>query len=284
MGDLALVARSVVDGYMFGLHPSRMPGAGLEFSQYRSYQAGDDLRRVDWKLYGRSDRYFVRDAEIETSLTVRLVVDASASMAHASGLSKFDYARFLAASIAMLCHRQGDATGLFAVAEGRLDATRPGRGQTHLHRIIHQLEGFEPAGVWPAWAELEGAITAGGERGLVIIITDLHERGDEIRSAVLRLAAMRHEVVVFHLTAPEELDLSYGGPIELEEIETGRVVEVDPALERAAYGAAVEADHRRYRRELQDRGVDYTRLTITEPLDAALRAFLVARGRSPGGR
>ena len=279
--DLPLVARTVVDGFMYGAHQSRMPGAGLEFSQYRSYQAGDDLRRVDWKLYGRSDRYFVRESEIETSLTLRLVLDASGSMAHAEGaMSKFDYCRFLAASLALLAHRQGDAVGLYALNDGTLRSVRPGRGQAQLHRLMHELERIEPAGAWPAWDGVERALAVGGGRGITVVLSDLHERAAEIRETVLRLAARRHEVIVMHVVGRAELGLDYGGPVELEELETGRVIEVDPATERAAYTAALIADFAALRREFEGRRIEYARFVLDEPLDAALRAFLSARLRA----
>lgn len=282
ISDLPLLARAVVDGFMYGAHPSRMPGAGLEFSQYRSYQAGDDLRRVDWKLYGRSDRYFVRESEIETSLTLRIVVDATGSMAHTDTISKFDYARFIAASLALLAHRQGDAIGLYAPNAGELRALRPGRGQPHLHRFMRELEVLSPTGTWPAWGRIEGALAAGGNRGVTVVLSDLHERGDEIRQAVSKLVAMRHEVIVMHLATRAELDLSYAGPVALEEIETGRVVEIEPAEEREAYIAAVEREQRALRDEFGQRRVDYIRLVIDEPLDVALRTFLSARRRASG--
>jgi uncharacterized protein (DUF58 family) len=278
--DLPLVARTVVDGFMYGAHQSRMPGAGLEFSQYRSYQAGDDLRRVDWKLYGRSDRYFVRESEIETSLTLRLVLDASASMGQTEGLSKFDYSRFLAASLGLLAHRQGDAVGLYALNDGALHSVRPGRGQAQLHRLMHELERLEPAGAWPAWDRVERALSVGGGRGITIVLSDLHERGAEIREAVLRLAARRHEVIVMHVIGRAELNLDYGGPVELEELETGRVIEIDPGRERAAYTAALSAELAAVRREFEGRRIEYARFVLDEPLDAALRAFLAARLRA----
>ncbi len=280
--DLTLVARTVVDGVMYGVHPSRMPGAGLEFSQYRSYQAGDDLRRVDWKLYGRSDRYFVREAETETSLTLRIAVDASASMAHEEGISKMQYARFLAAALALLAHRQGDAVGLFGLSDGDLLAVRPGRGQAHLDRVMHAIERLKPAGVWPPWDRVERALSIGGGRGITVLITDLHERSDEIRSALGKLAAMGHDAILMHLLGRQELELGYDGPVALEELETGRVVEINPATERAAYVAAVDGEHRALRHTLAGHRIDYCRFALDEPLDGALRTFLASRRRAAG--
>jgi uncharacterized protein (DUF58 family) len=264
---------------MYGVHPSRLPGAGLEFSQYRSYQPGDDPRRVDWKLYARSDRYFVREAEIETSVTVRLLVDASESMAHHEDhVSKFDYVRFAAAALAMLAHRQGDAVGLWALSDGDIRTIPPQRHHHHLHRLLHDLEQLEPGGTWPSWHKLEGLLTAGG-RGLVIVLSDLHERAKEITTVAAKLAALRNEVIVFHVIGRLELEGGWHGVHTFEELETRRRVEVDADATRPAYLAALQRELARVRRTLEERGVTYERLVLDQPLDLALRQFLQARSR-----
>jgi uncharacterized protein (DUF58 family) len=264
---------------MYGVHPSRLPGAGLEFSQYRSYQPGDDPRRVDWKLFARSDRYFVREAEIETSVTVRLLLDASASMAHEEdGFAKFDYARLTAAALGMLAHRQGDAVGLWALRDGRIEATPPRRHHHHLHHLLHTLETLEPGGTWPSWERLENLFTIGG-RGLIVIISDLHERAREITTVAAKLAALRNEVIVFHVIGRVELEGSWHGVLTFEELETGRRVEVDADSARAAYLAALEQELTRVRRALEERGVTHVLHPIDQPLDVALRQFLTARAR-----
>ena len=280
LGDLALAARTVVDGFMYGVHHSRMPGAGLEFSQYRSYQPGDDLRRVDWKLFARSDRYFLRDAETDTSVTVRLVLDASASMAHQeAGLTKFDYARLLAAALAVLAHRQGDAVGLYALNDGDLHAVPPQRHHQHLHRLLHDLERLEPAGVWPTWERLERLFTAGGQRGITVLITDLHERLNEIRTVAAKLSALRHEVLVLHVIARAELEFGYHGTVTFEEIETGHRIAVDADAVRPAYLAALADELDDLRHSLEDRRVGYARFPLDQPLDLALRHYLTGRER-----
>jgi len=280
LGDLTLAARTVVDGFMYGIHHSRIPGAGLEFSQYRSYQPGDDLRRVDWKLFARSDRYFLRDAESDTSVTVRLILDASASMAHEEGaLSKFDYARLAAAALAVLAQRQGDAVALTALNDADLQLLPPGRGQRHLHRLLHHLERLEPTGTWPAWERMEGAFTTGAPRGLAVVITDLHERTEEIRTVAAKLVALRHEVLVLHIIGRAELEFAYQGTVSFEELETGRRVEVDTAAARAPYLAALERELRDLEHALQELPADYVRLPLDEPLDVALRRYLTGRAR-----
>ncbi len=279
LGDLELAARTVVDGLMYGVHPSRLPGPGLEFSQYRSYQPGDDPRRVDWRLYARSDRYFVREAEIETSVTARILVDASASMTQEdSGLSKFDYARFAAAALAMLAHRQGDAVGLWALRDGQIHTTPPRRHHHHLYQILHNLENLQPGGSWPSWDRLEALLTTEG-RGLVVILSDLHQRSTEITTVAAKLAALRQEVLVFHLVGRVELEGDWHGLVTFEELETGRRVEVDADAARPAYLAAQSREHQRVKQALEERGVLYAQFALDQPLELALRHFLAARER-----
>jgi uncharacterized protein (DUF58 family) len=278
LNDLVLAARTVVDGFMFGVHPSRTRGPGLEFSQYRSYEPGDDPRRLDWKLYGRSDRYFVRESETETSLTVRLVLDASRSMAHEEdGLTKFDYARLVTAALALLAERQGDAVGLVALTDERLVTLPPQRGHQHMGRLLHQLEDLEPQGRFPPWREAEAAVNDGGGRGLTVVISDFHEREHEILDFVRRVSALRHETLVIHIQGPRERDFDWQGAVSFEDLETGNRIEVEAASARAAYLEAQEQSFGRLRRELQDRGVRYGVMMMDQPIDQALRQFLVTQ-------
>lgn len=280
LGDLALAARTVVDGVMFGVHPSRILGAGMEFSQFRSYQPGDDLRRVDWKLYARSDRYFVREAETETSVTVRVLLDASASMAHReNGLAKFDYAKLVAAAIAYLANRQGDAVGLYAVNDTALTRVGPERGQQHIRRVLHTLERLEPKGVWPAWPALERAIADGAHRGITVIVSDLHQQEDEILTAVLKTAALRQETLLLHILGRGELEWTFTGTVTLEDLETGRQLTVDADRAAERYRQAMERELQRVRRAAEDRQVRYGLLPMDQPVDQALRQFLSAHDR-----
>ncbi|NOT08086.1 MAG: DUF58 domain-containing protein [Gemmatimonadales bacterium] len=278
--DLRLVAGRVVDGMLVGAHASRRVGAGIEFSQYRSYQPGDDLRRIDWKLYGRSDRYFVRESEAETSITIHLVLDATASMRlEYDGLSKFDYARFLAAGCTLLAQRQGDAAGLVLAHDGMAEVQPASRDRSRLSRLFHLLEQAKPGGRWPDPALVSQPLAAQGQRGLVILITDFHEDGIEVRETIRAIAAMRHDVLVFHLIAPDELTLDFGEVVTLEDLETGAQREVDCGGARAGYQASLAEHFRRLESDCASRLVDYQRISTATPLDRALRRLLVARQR-----
>lgn len=278
--DLSLAARMIVDGSMIGAHASHRAGAGLEFNQFRSYQPGDDPRRIDWKLFGRSDRYFIREAEAETSVTVHLILDATMSMQHREATGTlFDYARFLAAALAALAVRQGDAIGLYALSDGSLDYLPPNRAGHQLHRILHRLELTSPEGVWPAWNRVETLLGRQPGHGVVIFISDLHERDQEISQALQRLAAWGHDVTVTHLVGRSEMDFPWTGSTRFEEWETGKRIEIDAGQARAAF-----LEHRRNREsrleaDFEDRGIAYHRIVTDTALDLALRRLLRHRRR-----
>jgi uncharacterized protein (DUF58 family) len=278
--DLELAARMAVDGMMLGRHTSRRAGAGLEFSQYRSYQPGDDLRRLDWKLLGRSDRYFVREAETETSITVRILLDATGSMAHEeNGVTKLDYARYLAAALALLANRQGDAVGLYVLSDGRAMTLRPRREPSHLHRLLHELERIRPAGRWPVWSALERALTPDAARGITLFLGDFHERNDEIRAAVKRLAGAHHEVICFQILGDVEREFGYHGTVTLEELETGRRLDLvaDRTRDRATAQLAEQLKELRY--AVEESGAALVPCLLAQPFEAPLREYLGRRER-----
>jgi uncharacterized protein (DUF58 family) len=279
--DLQLAARTVVDGFMFGIHPSRLPGPGLEFSQYRGYQPGDDLRRVDWRLFARSDRYWMREADTATSITIRLVLDTSASMAQTGdGLAKLDYARLLAAALALLALRQGDAVGLYALSDVATRILPPQRGQRHLHRVFHTLEELTPAGAWPGWPRLDRLFTTGGTRGLTVLISDLCEQEEEIRTVAAKLAALRHDVAVLHVATRADVEFDYRGPTTFEELETGRRLELDADAVRTTYLERLARAAADLRAAFAEARVDYARLTLDQPVDLVLRQYLARRARA----
>ena len=275
---LELPARRTLDGALVGGHASALPGAGLEFSQYRSYRPGDDPRRVDWKLFSRSGRYFVREAEGERSVTVRIVVDASASMTMASGgVSKFDRARELAAGIAWLAHRQGDAVGVTLLSDSIREVLPPSRARQQVHRIVDLLGKAAPKGRWPDWSSIEPLFTAAGGRGIVVLISDLHDHADELRVAARKLAAFRHDLAVLQLVTPEEEHFGWQGAVAFEEIETGRVVELDADRAREAYLSARRAERSGQASDFADLRADHQVISIDQAAGPALRRWLTAR-------
>lgn len=278
--DLELAARRIVEGSMLGRHRSRRAGAGLEFSQYRSYQPGDDLRRVDWKLYARSDRHFVREAESETSVVVRLVLDATGSMAHEEdGVAKFDYARFLAAALALLAHRQGDALGLSILRAGRVEVIRPRRDGPQLHRVLHALERATPAGRWPTWDRVERAVALDPLPGLTLVLGDLREREREIEAAVRHLTGARHEVTLFEIAGRREQEFDYRGVITIEDLETFERLDLDAGLVREAAVTRLAAERSALRARLEQRGAALVTCLLDQPFEDPLRAYLTRRER-----
>jgi uncharacterized protein (DUF58 family) len=279
--DLELVARRVVDGIRFGVHPSRSAGHGVEFSQFRSYQPGDDPRLVDWKLYARSERFFVREAEHETSVPVRLAVDASESMGYEEGgVSLLAAARVVAGVLALLAGRQGDTVGLYPLSDDPnvIPAVPATRDRRQVSQVLAALERLRPAGALPDRKALETLLLE-GPRGLTVLISDLHERADELRATAVRLANLGHDVSVIHLVGAREREFAYDGAVTFEELETGRTVRVDAAVARLGYLAAQTAAWHALERELGEHDVSYVRLGLDEPLDEVLRRHLRLRAR-----
>ena len=274
--DLPLAARRTIDGFMAGINKSKVKGPGLEFSAYRSYQPGDDLRWLDWKRYARTDRYYIRESEIETSISVRLLVDASASMAHGDGeFSKLDYARYLAASLAWLANQQGDALGLYVFREGQVSALPSRKDPQHLARIFHQLAAIRPGGVVGDPAGYKQLFTGEQKRELLIFITDLYEKDGEISRLLDLLAALKHEIIVFHIMGRNELEGDFGSWTEVEDLETGQRLPVSSADE--GYRERMQHWLAGRRMQILDRQIVYELMRMDQPLDQALRNFLKQR-------
>ena len=301
---LALAARQLVAGVLPGVHASRRPGVAREFSQYRAYQPGDEPRHIDWKLYARSDRHYVRESEIETAVTVRVILDATASMQHVDttgpgkGLRKFDVARRLAAAVAFLASAQGDQPALHAVVAGRIVSVPPGAHRQPLDRIVRTLETLEPAGFWPLERRALLAALAGGTRPglaglgatlareIIVVLTDGHEHDGEIRAALDPLRRRGNELVLFHLVGRDEIDFPFHGTVRFEDWETGEVLETDAAAARTAWLEGQARQLAAWRRDWEGDGrFEYARFRLDEPPERPLRAYLRNRQRTaPGSR
>ncbi|RYY14410.1 MAG: DUF58 domain-containing protein [Cytophagaceae bacterium] len=276
--NLPLAAKRAAEGFLAGAHASRRHGVGMEFSQYRPYLPGDDLRRLDWRLAARSDRYYIRESEVDTSLTVNLVLDASASMNHrdANGLSKLDYARLLLAALAYLAQKQGDAVGLSILSPAGLQHLGARADTRQLPRLYHALETTEATGAFPSTTTL-APLTARRQRALTVCVSDLYEEEGEITRLLGRLRAVSGDVLLLHLVAGNELNFSYKGPVTFRDLETGQTIQLDADQQRGAYQQQLQQWLRDTAQQARRQGLDYHLLNTAEPLDGALREFLKRR-------
>lgn len=278
--DLQLAARTTIEGFMSGINKSSIRGEGLEFSQYRSYQPGDDLRQLDWKAYARSDRYYIRESEVETSIGVRLIIDASGSMNHEdNGYTKLAYAKYLAASLAWLASLQGDAVGLYVLQQEQLFAMDAKRDYQHMARLYHRLENIEAAGIVGAPVHFNTVFSGTGKKELVIFISDLYEQHNELFAVLDKLAVMKQEIIVFHLTGSNELEFAYGDYAALEDLETGKIVKINARRDAAAFKQNMNNWLGEVRMKMLNRNFFYRLQNMRQPVDQALRDFLKQRSK-----
>ncbi len=280
--DLELLARTVVEGLMTGLHRSPHSGSSIEFAQYRPYAQGDDPRKVDWKLYGRTDRLYIKQYEEETTLRCTLLLDCSASMDYASGahVTKFNYARMLAASLAMLLHRQRDAAGLVAYHEDLLAYVPPQSAKHHVRRIFVELDRLKPQGPTNTARALHYLGDVLKPRGLIVLISDLLHPLDEMIDHLRSLRARRHDVIVLQISDPAEQSFPFDHTVTFVDAETGREQYTVPETVRAAYLENRKKHFDRIRAECLAWEIDVAEFATSEPLDRALHLFLHHRNHA----
>ncbi|EAY30440.1 DUF58 domain-containing protein [Microscilla marina] len=282
---LVLMSKMIIGSYLLGQNQSIKTGQGQVFRQYRSYQPGDDLRLLDWKMYARSGRYFVKESEIETNITVKFVIDASASMLHEDqpkgskvSIKKIDFARLLAATLAHLALEQGDAIGLFAINENQLVQLAPRQHRQHLHRFVYELLQIKPGGKFPAVNDSPLLYhNQGGNKEMIVFISDMYQHSHEIYKTLEQLSALRNEVLFFHLMGNNELELNYKGTVTLEDLETGQRVQVDSQKVRKQYKEQLAQHLNKIKTQMLDLEISYDLFSMGEPLDRALNDFLVKR-------
>jgi uncharacterized protein (DUF58 family) len=279
VADLEFVARVTVDGLVSGLHRSPFHGYSAEFSQYRHYRPGDDLKYVDWKLFARTDRLYTKQFRETTNMAAEIAVDRSASMAFtsAAGVSKLQYAVLLAATLAYLISRQGDAVGLLGFAEAVTAYLPPRPGQNHLRAVLHALSTMKPSGTTATSAALRRGSDLLTRRGALIVLSDLYDEMDETLGAMRRAARMGHEVTVFHLVTRAEIEFPYRDDAEFVDLETSRTLLVGAAAARSAYRRAFADFLEAWRSRCAAESIDYVRIVTDDPLDAALRPYLLER-------
>jgi uncharacterized protein (DUF58 family) len=278
--NLELRARVVVEGFWHGLHRSPYHGFSVEFTEYRPYSPGEDTRYLDWRLLARSDRFYLKKFEDETNLRCHLLVDQSRSMSYRSlAYSKSDYARTFAATLAWFLHEQGDAVGLFTFDERVRDYFPPRHRKGHLRQIMLALE-REAAGTRTDLAEpLRRVAELARKRGLIVLLSDLLAPVDALEQPLARLAAAGHEVVVFQVLDPSELDFGFHRAMLFRDVESQQDFYIDPDAARAGYRRQLESHTQAVDAVCRKLGFAFYRVTTGRPLDLALLDFLRARGR-----
>ncbi len=277
--SLELVARVVVDGFLRGVHRSPYRGSSVEFAENRPYVPGDEIARIDWRAYGKTDRLYLREFEDETNLRMTLLVDASASMGFASaGTSKLRYACCLAAALGHLLFRQLDAVGLMAFREDLTRRVPPRASRAHLDGVLGELEKLTPAGRTDLGLVLRKAVEAITGRGLVVLFSDLLDDPTSILRGLARLRTARSDVVVFHLLDPAEREFPYTTWTVFRDAESpGERLRADARWLRRAYLDGLHDHIERLRRGCHASHIDYQLVDTSTPFDVALSRFLTAR-------
>ncbi len=275
--NLELVARVVVDGFINGMHKAVFRGSSPDFAEYRAYTPGDDIRRVDWRVFARSDRLYVKTLEAETNADVVFTLDVSASMGFASGaISKLDYGRFVLATLSHLAGRQRDRVGFMAFDDDVVD--RLPASAKHRHTVLHTLARARALGAGDLYAGLKKVADLLGRRGIVVVVSDFYAEPSRALDALDRVRARGHEVIAFHVLDREEKALDLSAPEVLEDMETGQRLPVGPAG-RSRYRALIEAHIETLTKGCVERGIDYTCLVTDLPLDEMLWHYLSQRDR-----
>jgi uncharacterized protein (DUF58 family) len=283
LGGIELIAREVVEGFLMGLHRSPHRGFSAEFAELRAYQAGDDLRYIDWRMFGRSDRYYVKQFEEETNLRAYLLLDVSESMGWSSQPatlpSKLWYAKHLAAALSLILLRQGDSVGLAAFHDRVVERVHARGGRRQFNELVRRIRPLEAGGGTSADTALRDLAVRLTRRGLVVLISDLLVAPDTTRTALQFLRHHGHEVLVFHLVDPGERELPAASEAWFFDPETNEELLVSVPDIRGEYREAVAAALEEWERSLKPQGIDYQIVDTDRPLSAALRAYLRKRER-----
>jgi uncharacterized protein (DUF58 family) len=279
ISSLDLVAKTVVDGFVAGLHRSPDFGFSQEFAEYRAYTPGDDLRHVDWNLFARTERCYLKRYRGETNSQLTILLDASNSMEYTSGPpKKMDYARFVAASLFYLAiHNQRDAAGLIVFDEKVRDILRPSTRPGQLGRLFAALERAEPHARTDLAKPLHHFQELLHRRGIAIVISDFYEDPRSIVRAIEPLRYRGNEVILFHVLDPQEIRPVLSSSAILVDLETDQKIEVVPEYTKTAYRAKIDAHVESLSSQTRAAGMDYQLLVTDQPLDAALRQYLALR-------
>ncbi len=276
VSGLELIARVIVEGFMSGSNKSQSVGAGQEFSQYKNYQAGDDLRQLDWKMFARSERYYVKQADIETNITVKFMLDASHSMSYAEdNISKLQYAKVMTAALAYLARKQSDTFGLYAVNDKNVKVVQPRFEQQQFIRFLNELVHLKSEGAWKKGG-VEQLFDHHGKE-MIVFITDLYDESEDLQNFISRLKTPRNEVIVFHLMGRHETDFDFNGSFTFIDLESGARTKVDTLVQQKDYSRRVKEWLQSSRGWMLEKQINYHLVFLDEPVETVLRNFLTVR-------
>jgi len=276
--NLSLVARLVVEGFIIGLHKSPYHGFSVEFAEHRQYMPGDEIKHIDWKLYGKTDRYYVKQFEEETNLKAYIILDASQSMGFGeNGITKLQYGSYLGAALTYLMLKQQDAVGLTLFDAGIRSIVPPSSRPSYLNVILSQMESLETGGDTDIASTLHELADRVKRRGLVILISDLLDDPDKVMTGLKHFRHKKHEVLVFHVLDAQELAFDYESQVELTDMESGEHITTEPRMIQRDYQKEMQRFIDYYRQECLSNHIDYVQLTTNQPFDLSLTEYLNKR-------
>ncbi len=276
--NLELLARTVVDGFINGLHRSPYLGLSLDFAEHRGYMPGDDIRRIDWRLFARTDRFYVKQFEADSNANFSVLFDVSRSMSFGShGVSKLDYGRYLAASLTYFSHKQRDRVGIITFDDDIVDHVPP--SAKHLDVVLHTLDRMKPGHPGSLDRPLLKITEHLSRRGILVLISDFYDEPDAVLDAVKRLRYRGHDVIVFHVLDPAEIEFPYDDASSFRDLESGEQIPVVPEKMREQYRRMIQDHIAALSQRFTDHRIDYALLDTSKPLDLALFSYLSTRER-----
>lgn len=278
IGKLDLLARVVVDGFINGLHRAPYFGASIDFAEHRGYVPGDDIRRVDWRLYARTDKYFVKQYEADTNTNFSVLLDVSRSMGFGSrGITKLEYASFLAACLAYMAHRQRDRVGMITFDEDIVDYVPV--SAKHFNVVLHTLDRAKPQRAGTLSVPVNKMAEHFKRRSVLALISDFYEEPDVILEAIKPLSFLGNDLMVFHVLDPAEIEFSYDDASSFEDLESGEQIPVVPESLSAQYRELMQAHITALSTKFSEHRIDYVMMNTSQPLDHALFSYLANRER-----
>jgi uncharacterized protein (DUF58 family) len=276
VGNLELLARTVVDGFINGLHRAPFFGASIDFAEHRGYVAGDDIRRVDWRVFARTDRYYVKQYEADTNTNFTVLFDVSRSMSFASaGVTKLEYGSYLAACLAYLAHRQRDRVGIITFDQDIVTHVPP--SAKHFDMVLHTLDRAKAERPGHLSAPLTKMAEHFKRRGILLLISDFYDEPDAILEAIKPLRFLGNDLIVFHVLDPQEISFEFEDASSFEDLESREQVPVVPQAFREQYRALIQEHINALTTRFSEQRIDYAVLNTAEPLDRALFSYLSSR-------